>query len=93
MNNVFLLPIFAALTLISGCGEKSVEYYAANPKEALEVILKCQAQGLASLKDQNCVNAIEGNARAVREASNKQRDARRAELKKWRDDADAQMKK
>lgn len=87
------LVLFSSLLAVVGCGEKSVEYYAANQKEAIEVMTKCQAKGLAMVNDKNCVNAIEGNARAVHAESLVQREARREALKKWREEAERESKK
>jgi hypothetical protein len=87
------LVLLALLIAVYGCGEKSIEYYAANPKEAVEVIVQCQAKGVAMVSDKKCTNAIEGNARAVRAASLKQREARREALKQMADQAEAQSKK
>lgn len=87
-----LLTVFLLLSL-TGCGEKSAQFYAENPVQTAEVLTKCNALGVAQLKDQNCVNAIEGNAMAVRARNEQQAAARKASLKQWRDAADAQMNK
>lgn len=87
------LVLVFSLFAVVGCREKSIEYYAANQKEAVEVMVKCQAKGTAMLSDKNCMNAVEGNARAVRDASLVQREARREALKKWSEQAERDSKK
>lgn len=87
------LVLFSSFLAVAGCGEKSIDYYAANQKEAVEVMVKCQAKGLAMVNDKNCVNAIEGNAKSAHAASLQQREARREALKKWAEQAEALSKK
>ncbi len=87
------LVLFFSLLAVAGCGEKSIDYYAANQKEAVEVIAECEAKGLAMVNDKNCLNAVEGNARAYHAASLVQREARREALKKWTEQAEAASKK
>ncbi len=96
MNNFYALwklAFISSLLAVVGCGEKSIEYYAANQKEAVEVMMKCREKGLARLSDKNCTNAIEGNARADHAASLVQREARREVLKKWSEQAERDSKK
>lgn len=73
-----LVAVFA----LTGCNEKSVDYYAANRQEALDVLLKCP-KGLDMLKDKNCVNAKEGYAIAYRKAKILQGEADKAAIDKW----------
>lgn len=57
-----VLPLLFSLFL-AGCGEKSVEYYAANPKEAVAKLTDCQTLSIpAQLKDVSCNNARQGYA-------------------------------
>ncbi len=85
--------VVVAMASLAGCGEKSEQYYAEHSDEAREVLIKCTAMGAAALKDQNCLNAIEGNAKAVHQRNQQQAAARKASLKQMRDAADAQMKR
>lgn len=77
------------LFALSGCGEKSIEYYTSNQAEARQVIQKCDEKGLAMLGDQNCVNAIEGNAKAVRAKTRAVSKGERESLQKFQAELDA----
>lgn len=54
--------LVGATLLLVGCSDTSVDYYAANQKDAMKVIHECQKLGIQRLKVEKCVNAIKGNA-------------------------------
>ena len=92
-NKLLLSASLLALLSLSGCGEKSIEYYAANQPEAIEVILKCQTKGPAMYNDKNCTNAVQGNAVAVRNKTLATRKAEKESLKQLQAEVDAANKK
>lgn len=92
-NKLLVAASLLALLALTGCFEKSAEYYAANQSEAIEVYKKCKEKGMARLQDKNCMNAVRGNAMAEREKENIAAKVRGEALQKWQDDAAAANKK
>lgn len=64
MQRTFILCIaLGSSVLLAGCNEKSSEFYASNPKEALEKMAECSKRDLKNqVSDTDCVNSRNGYA-------------------------------
>lgn len=91
-NKFLLTSVLVAVIALSGCGEKSVQFFVDNPDEGAAVLAKCP-RGVDIGSDKNCINADEARRIVLQAKINEQREARRAALKEWRNEADAQASK